>query len=279
MSDVSQGPGWWQASDAKWYPPESHPAAAGQAPTAAAGQAPTAAAGQAPTAGQPLPVGTPAPADAAAEPPAAVATAHRRPSPWELAPSHFRDKHRRMEAGKQLFPDSSFGLPPDGSSVAPPRVRPLSGRRAAKTIVLIVVLCAIAGGVVYYFHWKQGSAGGVASAVVQDYNQGEYNQACSYSSNKTDCLLRAAFMAKTTVAHNLSVEYVAHRGNRAVALVTGRVCIKTSGTCTNYTQTTFPYAWGFTTEWVRAMGATTSSRLMIPLEYQNGKWVTDATAK
>lgn len=25
MSDVSQGPGWWQASDGRWYPPESHP--------------------------------------------------------------------------------------------------------------------------------------------------------------------------------------------------------------------------------------------------------------
>jgi hypothetical protein len=23
MSDTSQGPGWWQASDGKWYPPES----------------------------------------------------------------------------------------------------------------------------------------------------------------------------------------------------------------------------------------------------------------
>ena len=27
MSDYSNGPGWWQASDAKWYPPESAPAA------------------------------------------------------------------------------------------------------------------------------------------------------------------------------------------------------------------------------------------------------------
>jgi len=25
MSDASQGPGWWQASDGKWYPPELHP--------------------------------------------------------------------------------------------------------------------------------------------------------------------------------------------------------------------------------------------------------------
>lgn len=26
MSDTSQGPGWWQASDGKWYPPETAPA-------------------------------------------------------------------------------------------------------------------------------------------------------------------------------------------------------------------------------------------------------------
>lgn len=33
MSDSSQGPGWWQASDGKWYPPESAPAPApGMAP-------------------------------------------------------------------------------------------------------------------------------------------------------------------------------------------------------------------------------------------------------
>ena len=25
MSDFSQGPGWWQASDEKWYPPDLHP--------------------------------------------------------------------------------------------------------------------------------------------------------------------------------------------------------------------------------------------------------------
>lgn len=27
MSDTQNGPGWWQASDGKWYPPESHPSA------------------------------------------------------------------------------------------------------------------------------------------------------------------------------------------------------------------------------------------------------------
>ena len=32
MSDSSQGPGWWQASDGKWYPPEQHPQAASTLP-------------------------------------------------------------------------------------------------------------------------------------------------------------------------------------------------------------------------------------------------------
>lgn len=32
MSDVSQGPGWWQASDGKWYPPDQTPGGAPQVP-------------------------------------------------------------------------------------------------------------------------------------------------------------------------------------------------------------------------------------------------------
>ena len=32
MSDVAQGPGWWEASDGRWYPPELHPNWQAQAP-------------------------------------------------------------------------------------------------------------------------------------------------------------------------------------------------------------------------------------------------------
>ena len=32
MSDTPQGPGWWQASDGKFYPPEQAPAERPQAP-------------------------------------------------------------------------------------------------------------------------------------------------------------------------------------------------------------------------------------------------------
>ena len=37
MSDTSQGPGWWQASDGKWYPPEQAPSAAPTGGPAGAG--------------------------------------------------------------------------------------------------------------------------------------------------------------------------------------------------------------------------------------------------
>jgi hypothetical protein len=36
MSDKPEGPGWWIASDGKWYPPELHPSAKGEAAVATA---------------------------------------------------------------------------------------------------------------------------------------------------------------------------------------------------------------------------------------------------
>ena len=53
MSDVSQGPGWWQASDGKWYPPEQAP---GAQPTSAP---PTTPPTTPPTPGGPSPGGPP----------------------------------------------------------------------------------------------------------------------------------------------------------------------------------------------------------------------------
>lgn len=41
MSNVPNGPGWWQASDGKWYPPELHPANAAPPPPSEPGTAPS----------------------------------------------------------------------------------------------------------------------------------------------------------------------------------------------------------------------------------------------
>jgi hypothetical protein len=65
MSDTQQGPGWWQASDGKWYPPETHPSRQVPAPsppptygtpipTASSGTSGVPAAGPSPTTGYPV---------------------------------------------------------------------------------------------------------------------------------------------------------------------------------------------------------------------------------
>jgi hypothetical protein len=56
MSDVSQGPGWWQASDEKWYPPEQHPDR--QNPPTPPPPGPTGTAGPAGSAGSGGPMGS-----------------------------------------------------------------------------------------------------------------------------------------------------------------------------------------------------------------------------
>ena len=53
MSDFSQGPGWWQASDGKWYPPESAPGAAPTAPASPFGGPPAPGYGAGPGYGAP----------------------------------------------------------------------------------------------------------------------------------------------------------------------------------------------------------------------------------
>jgi Domain of unknown function (DUF4234)/Protein of unknown function (DUF2510) len=66
VSDTSQGPGWWIASDGKWYPPEQHPSYEPPAPPPppSADPAPI---GQIPHATAPL--GQPPPAAPASTPP------------------------------------------------------------------------------------------------------------------------------------------------------------------------------------------------------------------
>lgn len=95
MSDIAGGPGWWLASDGKWYPPQTHPAARVPPPPPPVVAAPPpvvpstamAAIPRSPTA-----TGAPAPTGASA-------------SPWSAADyrwedSTFAGRQRRASAGR-----------------------------------------------------------------------------------------------------------------------------------------------------------------------------------
>ena len=87
MSDASQGPGWWQASDGKWYPPESHPSA----------------------------MTNPAPADPGPRPPP---PAIRRPRPTRPTPPT-RPPHRPHGARVGPGPPDQAGYAQPGAAQAP----------------------------------------------------------------------------------------------------------------------------------------------------------------
>ena len=116
MSDAPQGPGWWQASDGKWYAPELHPDHQPTAPTPPASPPPAA----------PPPAASPPPA----EPPATAPTAAAGP-PAGAPP---------------------VGGPPPGAAApaTPPGPTPeptSSGSRTALIVLIVVLVIALVAGV------------------------------------------------------------------------------------------------------------------------------------
>jgi hypothetical protein len=92
VSDVSQGPGWWLASDGRWYPPETHPQYRAATTTAAE----PAAAGSDPTAGEPTP-GEPATGTApGGEPATATAPGGAADEQRGWATTHVTACHHRV---------------------------------------------------------------------------------------------------------------------------------------------------------------------------------------
>jgi hypothetical protein len=78
MSDTSQGEGWWQASDLKWYPPETHPSYRPPTPPRPEPPRPQPPVFESPSGPAQTPWPTPAPASPQYPPPPADAVATRR---------------------------------------------------------------------------------------------------------------------------------------------------------------------------------------------------------
>jgi hypothetical protein len=126
MADEPQGPGWWQASDGKWYPPELHPSAQ-----------------------QALPAEPAAPVDpTVAQPAEAVPPVD--PTVAQPAEPAAVDPTLAQPVGAPIGGEPPFaGAPP---AWAPPAEPPSSGgsRRGPLIAVAIIVLLAAAAAAVYF---------------------------------------------------------------------------------------------------------------------------------
>jgi hypothetical protein len=155
VSDVSQGPGWWIASDGKWYPPESHPDRAVVPPPEP----------------EPEPVSPPKPASFPSASPDALTPAASEPTP-DSAPeaptpppapaSRWLGRDRPTASAPAADLERTPDDPPPVSSIAPgsspplvpaarvPDEAPLPAPAARRTgskklwVVAVVVLVALA---------------------------------------------------------------------------------------------------------------------------------------
>ncbi len=118
MSDMQQGPGWWQASDGKWYPPESHPAHRTPPPVPYPNQAQ-----QMPAAGYLPPAG-----------PSIPSTPYSVPSPYSAPPT---------------------GAPPWGPPYAPygvgPPGAPFVTERRTSGLAIASFVCSVVGIIPFFF--------------------------------------------------------------------------------------------------------------------------------
>lgn len=127
MSDQSQGPGWWQASDLKWYPPDQVP---GTGTGSGAGTSPGAGAG-----GDPAPSGWGASGPAWGDAPPAAAP----PPAWGAPPT--APGPYPPPAG--LGGGPSYGVPgwsPYGAYAGGPRLASVNGLAVASLVLGIVGL-------------------------------------------------------------------------------------------------------------------------------------------
>jgi hypothetical protein len=124
VSEVSKGPGWWVASDGKWYPPESHPAAREAPPVQAQWHS----------------MGDPS-----RHPPTASAV------DTLVAPQGVRDPG--MGSQEEAF---FAGKPRSGSTNG---ARPAHGKSKSRRplVLLLVLVLLLAGGAGYYFLIRKSS--------------------------------------------------------------------------------------------------------------------------
>lgn len=171
MSDFSQGDGWWQASDGKWYAPELHPDY--QPPTEAV---PTSPSEPEPTLAQPMTPSEPEPT--VAQPVAPEAT-QAIPTPAYIPPP----------------------VPPDAPIVGGPVGPPPGRSNAGKIIAIVVALILIAAAVLAFFltrdNDKSSSSSSSSTSSSSTSSSSSSSSTTSSSSRSSSSSSAAGIDAKT----------------------------------------------------------------------------------
>ncbi|HEV8065458.1 MAG TPA: hypothetical protein VGP46_11525 [Acidimicrobiales bacterium] len=274
VSDVSQGPGWWQASDLKWYPPDTHPdyqAPAEVAPPDHDEEEPPGY--EAYQAAQPAPAWNPAHDEfgLAGGPAAQPVTVASSLAPPVAPPPEW------------LTPQpSTAGAGPDQWAAQPST--PYTSQPAAKgrnlTAVLSVFgIIVVAGVAVLLFITLTRSspnANSVARSVVGDLNAGKFSNVCSQAAPGTESAKCTADLSQISGEHitfRLTLGSTTTSGSKAIAVVDGSECVL--GQCNSNNKDFYQLENGGTFAQLYAAavaGSGSNSAFLIPLVEIGGKW-------
>jgi hypothetical protein len=253
MSDASQGPGWWQASDAKWYAPEQHPDAITIA-TAAAAEAAAAA------------------AEAEAEPDALPN------SPWVAPDGDDAGQWggSPQDVQRSAWSDSGTG---DWSTMQPAaaatgQAKASLVRKPAFLVVAAIVILAVIGGVIAVsMGGSSSSARSLASTVVGDLQKGDFAQVCTLAlqAQSANCTSQLGSLSTHKVSYKIALGTVTVNGDRAVFVLTGTVCEGKTFCDSNHDgNLATDKGQSFDQAYTSAVGP--SSEWVVPELEQNGKW-------
>jgi len=242
VSDLSQGAGWWQASDGRWYAPEQHPtyralvtaATTDVRPPAVIPYDPSTASGN--------------PAWPVADPPPAAETPPATPN---------------RTAGHHAAPTKAA-----------------TGRRFPGALALIVLgLAIVVGGALWIFRApppvSTGGAAQEAQALADALNAGGSAQVCSYvvPAEVTTCRSSgsAALFSQLNFT-DMGAGSVTIEGNRALATLTGKICNQSK--CTSNHDRTFAQAntYGFDEAWNAASNPENGVPWALALTEVDGQW-------
>jgi hypothetical protein len=272
VSDVSQGPGWWQASDQQWYPPETHPDY--QAPVDASppsSEAEPAAYeefqpgpstptwsgahdefGLAPASGPPeVSTGGPVP------PPVAP------PIEWVTPPS------TSSGVGQDQWASQS-GV--HYTSAPAPKKRNLT---PVISLFGIIIVAGVAALLFITLSRSNASASSVAHTVVRDFNAGKFSAICNVvePSEQPKCASAMTQISGEHVTFTVKVGSTTVDGGKAIAVVTGSECVL--GQCNSNTKNFDQLENGQTFSQLYAValaGSSQGAEWLIPLVQIDGKW-------
>ena len=114
-----------------------------------------------------------------------------------------------------------------------------------RVLLVVVLVAVVVAGALTVVHLAKSTPQKVAAIFAQDLDSGQYVKTCTLSQYMRTCITDHLYHGTGLRFENLTVGQVVTDGDRAIALINGKVC-ESTGSCLTFTKSTLPSGWSFT---------------------------------